>query len=317
VRADIEKFVHDHGWQLQYLQQNRTTPGLPRPSAADLPNYRFAPAEFVDLLHTRRYSANTIRTYTSLFEEFINYYPGHDPKEISEKDIITYMRYLIDERQVSYSYQNQSINAIKFYYEQVLGGRRKFYALERPRREQRLPVVLSVEEVKRLFAATDNLKHKCLLMVIYSAGLRISEALNLKPADIDSKRMQLIIRNAKGKKDRIGLLSNKILPILRSYFQLYEPRQYLFEGMWGGKYSARSAQQVLKNASQKAGIHKKVTLHTLRHSFGTHLLEANTDLRYIQVLMGHSSSRTTEIYTHVSTKALKDIESPLDRLELE
>jgi site-specific recombinase XerD len=154
-------------------------------------------------------------------------------------------------------------------------------------------------------------------MVIYSAGLRISEALNLKPEDIDSKRMQLIIRNAKGKKDRVGLLSKQLLPILRDYFQLYEPKKYLFEGIAGGKYSARSAQQVLKRSSQKAGIHKKITLHTLRHCFGTHLLEANTDLRYIQVLMGHSSSRTTEIYTHVSTKALNDIESPLDRLELE
>jgi site-specific recombinase XerD len=177
-------------------------------------------------------------------------------------------------------------------------------------------VVLSEEEVSRLFAATNNLKHKALLMLIYSAGLRISEALQMKISDIDSNRMQITIRQGKGKKDRTGLLSEQMLTILRSYYQLYEPRQYLFEGSSGGKYSTRSAQQVLRQACQRAGIHKKVTLHTLRHSFATHLLEAGTDLRYIQVLLGHSSSKTTEIYTHVSTKALKDIKSPLDRLKL-
>lgn len=182
--------------------------------------------------------------------------------------------------------------------------------MERPKKEQRLPVVLSEEEVKQLFAATDNLKHKTLLMLIYSTGLRISEALSLKIANIDSKQMQIIIRNTKGNKDRVGLLSQQMLP---NYYQLYEPKQYLFEGI---KYSTRSAQQVMKQAWQRAGIHKKITLHTLRHSFATHLLEVSPDLRYIQVLLGHSSSRTTEIYT-LSTKALKDIRSPLDRLRLE
>ena len=203
-----------------------------------------------------------------------------------------------------------------FYYEQVLGGKRKFYFLDRPKKEKRLPVVLSEPEVVRIFAQMENLKHKCLLMLIYSAGLRIGEALNLKVADIDSARGQVSIRGAKGNKDRMSLLSASLLPLLRDYYQQYQPKKYLFEGMGVGKYSARSAQAVLKRAVQKAKIQKKVTLHTLRHSFATHLLENGTDLRYIQTLLGHNSSRTTEIYTHVSTKALRDIRSPLDKLNL-
>ena len=176
--------------------------------------------------------------------------------------------------------------------------------------------MLSEEEISRLISSVENLKHKCLLMLIYSAGLRISEALNLRKADIDTERMQVNIRGGKGKKDRVSLLSTQVLSILEDYYQLYEPVEYIFEGMEGGKYSARSAQQILRKACQRSGIDKKVTLHTLRHSFATHLLETGTDLRYIQVLLGHESSKSTEIYTHVSTKALKNIKSPLDRLAI-
>lgn len=203
-----------------------------------------------------------------------------------------------------------------FYYEKVLGGRRKFYFIERPQKERRLPVVLSEEEVVRLFEVTENLKHKCLLMLVYSAGLRISEALNLRIKDIDSQRMQVQVRNAKGGKDRHSLLSESLLPELREYFQLYQPKDYLFEGESGGAYSGRSAQSVLRQAVRKAKIRKRVTLHTLRHSFATHLLEKGTDLRYIQTLLGHNRSKTTEIYTHVSSKALGEIKSPLDSINL-
>jgi len=316
IRSDIQTFAEQRGWDLQYWAGNRKSQSTPRLRKEDLPNYRPCPEEYLSQLTMKRYSKSTIRTYSDLFEEFINYYPQLDPKEISEKEIIQFLRYLVDERQVSASYQNQSINAIKFYYEQVLGGRRKFYFIERPQRERKLPVVLSEEEVVRLLDVTENLKHKCLLMLIYSAGLRISEALHLQLKDIDQTRKQIVIRNAKGNKDRMGLLSESLLPLLNEYLQLYEPKTYLFEGMNGGKYSSRSAQSVLRRAVQQAGIQKRVTLHTLRHSFATHLLENGTDLRYIQTLLGHNSSKTTEIYTHVSTKALKDIKSPLDRLSL-
>lgn len=317
VRADIEKYCQDHGWQFHFTEISPSAQRKAKISKEDVPNYKNCPQSMIDQLNMKRYSSSTIRTYTSMFEEFINYYAQLKVEEITEKEIIAFLRYLVEERQVSTSYQNQSINAIKFYYEQVLGGRRKFYFVERPVKERKLPVVLSEAEVSRIFACVDNLKHKCLLMLIYSAGLRISEALNLKVKDLDSKRMQVSVRNAKGKKDRVSLLSKSILPILRSYYQLYEPKEYLFEGAEGGKYSSRSAQNVLKRACAKAKIQKRATLHTLRHSFATHLLEKGTDLRYIQVLLGHGSSRTTEIYTHVSTKALKDIQSPLDSLTLE
>ncbi len=316
IRKDLATFAEGKGIALRYSDRPTERQRQARPRKADNPNYRTCPEAFVNKLKTRRYSPNTVRTYTDLFEEFINYYPELDPKEISERDIVQYLRYLVDERQISVSYQNQSINAIKFYYEQVLKGKRKFYFVERPKKEKRLPVVLSEEEVVRIFAQVDNLKHKCLLMLIYSAGLRIGEALNIKVADIDSTRGQVIIRGAKGNKDRVSLLSASLLPMLREYYTRYQPKKYLFEGIGGGQYSSRSAQAILKRAVKKAKVTKKVTLHTLRHSFATHLLENGTDLRYIQTLLGHNSSRTTEIYTHVSTKALRDIRSPLDKLNL-
>ncbi len=309
IRMELEAFAEKINWKAEYLQELPKTTGKPRPRPEDVPNYRRAPGSYTEQLRIKRYSQSTIRTYTDLFEEFINYYYNLDPKEITEKDILAYLRYLVDERQVSVSYQNQAINSIKFYYEKVLQGRRKFYFIERPRKEQKLPVVLSEEEVGRILLAVDNLKHKCLLMVIYSAGLRISEALHLKKKDIDEERMQVNIRGGKGKKDRVSLLSRQVVSILKDYFALYEPREYVFEGMDGGKYSVRSAQEVFRKACQRAGIDKKVTMHTLRHSFATHLLESGTDLRYIQVLLGHESSKSTEIYTHVSTKTLRNIHS--------
>ena len=317
IRQDLASFVEHQSWKLRYIAEPDVRRRQARPRKEDVPNYRTCPPLYINKLKARRYSPNTVRTYTDLFEEFINYYYQLDPAEISEKEVIRFLRYLVDERQVSISYQNQSINAIKFFYEQVLGGRKKFYFVERPRSEKRLPVVLSEAEVLHLFNVTHNLKHKCLLMIIYSAGLRVSEALHLRIADIDSQRGQVNIRGAKGKKDRVSLLSSTLLPLLREYYRLYRPKKYLFEGMNGGKYSARSAQSVLKQAVKRANVQKKVTLHTLRHSFATHLLENGTDLRYIQTLLGHSSSKTTEIYTHVSTKALRDIKSPLDQLNLD
>jgi Site-specific recombinase XerD len=221
------------------------------------------------------------------------------------------------ERCVSESYQNIVINAIKFYYERVLGGQRKIYLVERPRREKRLPVVLSCDEVISILNCTENIKHKALLMLVYSAGLRISEAINMKITDIDSKRMQIHIRDSKGKKDRYTILSEKVLEVLRIYYKAYKPKQWVFEGTSNdGRYSVRSIQSVLKASVEKAGITKQVTLHTLRHSFATHLLEEGTDLRYIQSLLGHGSSKVTEVYTNITTSGFSKIKSPLDRLEL-
>jgi site-specific recombinase XerD len=230
--------------------------------------------------------------------------------------IIGYLRHLVTGRKVSTSYQNQAINAVKFYYERVLGGQRKFYFIERPIKEKTLPVVLNTAEVTALIKVTENIKHKTMLMLAYSAGLRVSELLSLKIKDIDSERMQIRVAQAKGKKDRYTLLSTKALIMLRVYFKAFKPRDWLFEGSGGGMYSSRSIHSVLQHSAQKAGLLKKVSMHTLRHSFATHLLESGTDLRYIQTLLGHSSSKTTEIYTHVTTKGFDQIVSPLDNLDL-
>lgn len=187
--------------------------------------------------------------------------------------------------------------------------------IHRPKRSKVLPNVLSKEEIKLIWNAHSNIKHKMMLSLIYSCGLRRSELLNLKPADIDSKRGIVIIRQGKGKKDRIAPLSPKILEMLREYYVLCKPKTWLFEGQnIGEQYSEYSLQSVLKQALQKVGNTKPVTLHWLRHSYATHLLENGTDLRYIQELLGHSSSKTTEIYTHVSTKSLQQIKSPFDDL---
>ncbi|MCF7888991.1 MAG: tyrosine-type recombinase/integrase [Victivallales bacterium] len=193
-----------------------------------------------------------------------------------------------------------------------MGRKKEYYELHRPRKENKLPKVLSKIEVKRILASSNNIKHKCILMLIYSAGLRRSELLNLKPTDIDSERMLIHINGAKGKKDRISLLSDNLLKLLRKYYKEHRPKKYLFEGQNGGKYSSTCVANILKKASLKTGIRKNVTPHMLRHSFATHLLEQGTDLRYIQELLGHERSKTTEIYTHVSKKAIDKIKNPID-----
>lgn len=288
---------------------------VPRKPAALLPNYRKSPQSMTDKLVELRYSPSTIKTYCSLFEELINHYPTTDIDQIDEPQIVAFCRYLVTERKVSASYQNQAINAIKFYFERVLGGKRKFYFLERPTKERTLPVVLSSLEVQELLKQTTNLKHKTILAVIYSAGLRVSESTHLKIQDIDSERKQIRVAQGKGKKDRYTLLSEKTLILLRRYFREYQPKNYLFEGQNNEQYSTSSIQAIFRASCKKANITKKATVHTLRHSFATHLLENGTDLRYIQSLLGHQSSKTTEIYTHITTKGIDQIKSPLDDLD--
>ncbi|MDX2194978.1 MAG: tyrosine-type recombinase/integrase [Cytophagales bacterium] len=312
----LEYYCKTHNMSISWEDQRKYKPIKPRPEHYQIPNYRSCPDEMIQKLQTMRYSEKTISTYKQLFEEFINYYNGKKTDDITEPEIVAYIRYLVQERGISASYQNQAINAIKFYYEKVKGGARKFYMLERPIREHTLPVVLSVEEVMRIIKAIDNIKHKTIIMLCYSSGLRLSELVNLQVADIDSHRMQISVKTGKGKKDRYTILSEKLLPLLREYYKIYKPKVYLFEGKDGGRYSERSVQSIVKEAVIKAKVIKHVSVHTLRHSFATHLLESGTDLRYIQTLLGHSSSKTTEIYTHVTSKALSGIKSPLDNLEI-
>ncbi len=274
------------------------------------------PDEFIKTMKLKDYSPKTLKTYTSMLHLYMNYYKDRTLDDLSDEDIREYLLYLVDQKKVSQSYQNQAINAIKFYYEQVLGRPTQTYYLQRPKREMTLPSVMSEAEVLMLLRKVDNLKHRAALCLIYSAGLRIGELINLKICDIDSSRFEIRINQAKGKKDRISILSPNILKLLQEYFKVYRPREWLFEGQFGEKYSAGSIEAVFRKAKKAAGIKKKATVHTLRHSFATHLLERGTDLRYIQALLGHQSSRTTEIYTHVTEKGFKKIISPFDNLEL-
>lgn len=274
-------------------------------------NYRVCPTSYLDKLELRKYANNTVKTYVTSFETFINYYISKDLVAINESDVRKYILKLVQEDR-SNSYINSAINSIKFYFESVLGMPNRFYEIERPRKEKKLPKVLSKEDVLSVIANTNNLKHKCIVSLLYSSGIRRNELVNLKITDIDSKRMLIRIEAAKGNKDRYTLLSHFLLKDLRAYYKQYKPEKYIIEGMYGKQYSAQSIGKIVGNAAEKAGIKISVTPHILRHSFATHLLEAGVDLRQIQVLLGHSSSKTTEIYTHVATTTFKTIKNPLD-----
>jgi len=300
-------------WHLPDNEENRKRFGIP-PTSAFVPNEegRAQINRFKSWLESNRYSNNTIKVYLDAIKSFLVYYNHKKLEDIENDDLIQYNTDYILRNHYSESFQNQTVNAIKLFFKITGSIHFDIDKVERPRREKRLPVVLSKEEVSRIIEVTGNLKHKTLLALIYSSGLRISEALSLKPKDIDSKRMLIHIKNAKGKKDRYTLLSHKVLLMMREYYLVYQPKNYLFEGTTGGMYSSRSAQVVLQNAAAKAKITKRISLHTLRHSFATHLLESGTDLRYIQELLGHSSPKTTMIYTHVSSTSFKNITNPFD-----
>ncbi|MEP6262497.1 MAG: site-specific tyrosine recombinase/integron integrase [Gillisia sp.] len=273
--------------------------------------YRRCPEDYLLKLELKRYANNTVKTYVSCFEAFINHYNHIETENINENDIRAYLQKLIQEGS-SNSYINQAINAIKFYYEVVMEMPNRFYGMERPRVEEKLPKVLSKEEVLSIISHTNNIKHRCVVSLLYSAGLRRNELLNLIPEDIDGKRMTIKVRGGKGNKDRYTILSETLLKELREYYKLWKPRTYLFEGPMGARYSPESVAKIVSRAAENAKIKKRVSPHMLRHSFATHLLEAGTDLRYIQVLLGHKSTKTTEIYTHVATNVFFKIKNPLD-----
>ncbi len=263
----------------------------------------------------KRYSDSTMKTYCGSLKVFLTFVQPKPFNTISNHDIVRFVNGYILKNKLSFSFQNQVINAIKLYFREILHTQLDVETIERPRREHKLPNVLSKEEVKAILEAPTNVKHKTMLSLVYACGLRRSELLNLKPRDVDSKRHLLIIRNAKGRKDRVAPISDKIIEMLRDYYKMYKPKVWLFEGQKNGEqYSPTSLQEILKNALNKINNKKPVTLHWLRHSYATHLLESGTDLRFIQELLGHKSSKTTEIYTHVSQKSLQNIKSPFDEL---
>lgn len=266
-------------------------------------------------LLVKRYSPSTFKVYSHCFQYYLKHF-SENIDALSEKDIENYLLNVIVPK-YGKSTQNQHINAIKFYYEQVLKLPRTKYIIERPRKDFKVPVVLDRFEAEALLNQLTNKKHFCIIALLYSCGLRIGELLNLKIQDIDSKRMLIQIKCSKGNKDRLIPLPKSILQLLREYYRIYQPKAYLFEGVDGQKYSPSSVRKIIKRAAKKAKINKDLCAHTLRHSYATHLLESGTDLRLIQKLLGHSNIKTTEIYTHVSNSQLKKVTSPFDYLNLE
>ncbi len=272
------------------------------------------PDEYYEKLLRKRYSPNTIKTYVCYMKSFMFEFRERELDSISAKEINDYLLKLIRTKGISPSQQNQRINAIKFYYEKVLGQDKHLYYLERPRKARELPKVIAEEEVLAILNSISNIKHKAIIATIYSAGLRRSELINLRKQDVFYERKIIFIRGSKGKKDRNSILSDYNSIILREYLNKDRPNYWLFEGVNRNQYSATSIAKILKRAAMKAGLDRRVTPHMLRHSFATHLHEQGVDIRYIQTLLGHGSSKTTEIYTHVSRKSLSKIKSPLDHI---
>ena len=264
----------------------------------------------------RRYSPNSVKSYREALRVFLDFIEDKVPEEITNDDLERFNHERIIKKGFSASYQNQVINALKLYFRRFHGKQFDVSKIERPKDGYKLPIVLSLDEVENILNGTKNLKHRTMLSVIYSCGLRMGELIDLRIRDVDSKRMVIHIKKAKGDKDRVVPLSESTLDILRTYYLEYKPEEYLFNGDGAVQYSRSSLQSVFRQAISRSGIKKKCTLHTLRHSFATHLLEAGVNLRYIQELLGHNSPKTTMIYTHVSSEASRKIESPIERIKL-
>ena len=281
-----------------------------------LPKHQEAVDGLARWITLKQYSYHTLKAYSSALTKYLFYYNEKDPKTLTKEDILNYLHFLVKEKGISETAQNTMINAIKCYYEKVLGQPKVVYEIIRPKKKQSLPNVLTMEEIGQILEAVPNLKHRTILVAIYSGGLRLGEVLRLRLDDILKKQGKIRIEGSKNKKDRYTLLSNHFLLILEQYIRAYKPAYWLFEGADKGPYSASSVQQIFRRATKKANVGSLATLHTLRHSFATHLLEQGIDIRYIQELLGHASIETTVIYTNVAQNHLKNIVSPIDHISL-
>ena len=288
--------------------------------ALKLSDHNLAALEkFTQQLKLKAYSPSTIKTYRNEFLQLLQLLRKKNVDDLTVDDLRRYMVYCIEKQGIKENTAHSRINAIKFYFEQVLKKERFFWEIPRPKKTNELPKMFNQDEVASIINKTTNKKHKTMLMLAYSAGLRVSEVVSLRTSDIDSKRMTIMIRQAKGKKDRLASLSPVLLVMLREYAKAYQPdkKGFLFEGNnKGGCYSTRSLQEVLQAAKKKAGVLKQGSIHSLRHSFATHLVDRGTDISMIQKLLGHNSIKTTLRYLHTSNKDLLKIISPLDDLKL-
>lgn len=269
-----------------------------------------------NMLTVKKYSNETIKSYCNSFHQLLRLLGIRSVEDLSKEQLHSYLLWLVEKRKYSETALNTSINSLKFFYEQVMGRDKEYYDLHRPTMPKKLPDVLATEEMSRIIKSISNLKHRAIIMTAYAAGLRASEVVNLRIRNIDKWRMTIKVECGKGKKDRYVPYSVALQEVLREYYIKYRPIEYVFEGTPGAKYCVRSAQEILANAKLKTKVTKQGGLHLLRHSFATHLLESGTDIRYIQELLGHDNIKTTLRYTHVTPKAIKKIESPLDKLSL-
>lgn len=271
--------------------------------------------KFIQQLQLKAYSQSTINTYRNEFIQLLKILKNKPVDELGTEDLKRYMVYAMEKEGISENTAHSRLNALKFYFEQVLGREKFFWEIPRPKKSFNLPKVISEEKIIKGLLAVENLKHRTLLLLAYSAGMRVSEVVQLKITDIDSDRMQITINESKGKKDRQVTLSSSILELLREYYKTYLPKKWLFEGQNQKEhYTARSAQLIFKAAYKNLGLPPGCSFHSLRHSYATHLLENGTDITYIQKLLGHTDIKTTLRYTHVSNKDIGKIESPLDKI---
>ncbi|MDW7695924.1 tyrosine-type recombinase/integrase [Flammeovirgaceae bacterium SG7u.111] len=271
-------------------------------------------SRFKQQLKLQRYAPNTINAYTNCLQKFLRAFQRYDLEKVVESNIENYIVHLIEKESISASYQKQMLGAIDKFFNLCFQKKMKLSYLYPQRKAASLPKFISQQEVGRMFKATENIKHLCILKLLYGAGLRLSEVLDMKIKNIDSANMLIHVRNGKGQKDRAVMLSENLLTDLRAYFKLFRPKEYLFEGQKKDRYSEKSVQNIVKRVAKKAKINKAVTPHVLRHSFATHLVEKGTDIRYVQHLLGHNSIKTTQVYTHITDVTKSKIKSPLDDL---
>ena len=307
-------------WYLPDLPAVRSALQLPQKEVgADLlalihPNNHLAFQSFINQLKLKAYSKNTIRTYVTEFAHLLKTIKKINVDSLTEDRLKDYFLYCVKTDKIKENHLNSRINAIKFYFEQVLHKPKMFFDIPRPKTPKQLPKMLSKAEIKKVFKATENSKHLLMLQLCYGMGLRVSEIVALKIEHINSEAMLVMIEGAKGKKDRYTNLPESVLPLLRNYYKEYIPKNYLFEGQYGGAYSTRSVQLVFKNAMKKAKVNKTIGIHGLRHSYATHLIESGADIRLLQELLGHNSIKTTQIYTHITDVSKSKVKSPLDFL---
>ncbi|MFD1096096.1 site-specific tyrosine recombinase/integron integrase [Salegentibacter chungangensis] len=314
-KSRLFNHLREKGWFVDYTALQKVKNGKLSPKKKTepvlSPENESLLKEYTEYLNGKRYSESTIRTYRNFAQQFI-VFQNKAPEEITNRDLERFVELQIAGKAYSISSHRQCISALMHFFKVFKNTEIDTDNIERPGKSKYLPGVLSKEEVIDLLRATRNLKHRAILALIYSSGLRIGELLKLKLSDIDIDRRQVKVKMAKGRKDRYAILADSFIPLLYNYVGTYKPKGYFVEGQSGGIYTGSSIRSFLKESCRRAGITKKVTPHTLRHSYATHMLENGIDIRYIQELLGHSRPETTMIYTHVAQKDLNKIKSPLD-----